>query len=75
MARRDSRAITERASPLPIPAVQMQVAANSTHEKIANPTLARAVSLHLDGQLTAALAELKAAISLLAGPGVVWELT
>ena len=57
MARRDSRAMAVQDSPLPMPALQVQVV-----DKIANPTLARAVSLHLDGQLTAALAELKAAI-------------
>src|SRR5512138_3340677 len=62
MARRDSRPITQQDSPLPIPALQVQAVAKSTHDKVANPTLARAVSLHLDGQLTAALAELKTAI-------------
>src|SRR5689334_19740567 len=59
---RDVRAITEPAAALPIPSLQTRVDAAASPEKIANPALARAVSLHLDGQLTAAVAELRSAI-------------
>ena len=62
MARRDSKVITEQALPSPIPALPANGDANQSLERIAIPTLARAVPLHLDSQLTAALAEPRAAI-------------